>query len=469
MNKSIRGVAVFIGVMFLALLVNVTAGYWIRSDELNEDARNTRVRDEQFGGPRGPILAANTPIVQSVETGTLPYAYQREYLDGPLYAPFTGYYSYIYGRSGLEARFNAELAGTADSQFMQRILDTLAGSTPSGAQLLTTIQPKLQQAAWDALGGQEGGAIAIDYQTGAVLAWVSTPSYDVAELASLDFPATQEAWEQFTADGSTVMNDRATQEINAPGSTFKLVVAAAALANGYTAGSVIDTPAALPLPESTHQLTNLAACGNTTKTLDQALTLSCNTTFANIGMALGQDIVDAQAQAFGFGSSLGDGFSSAASVFPTGMSQAELAMASIGQFDVATTPLQMAVVAGAIANGGTVMEPYIVQEIRDSNESVLSTYEPVVFNQAMTEANAATLAELMTHVVQSGTGTAAQIPGFTVGGKTGTAETTVGGGDHSWFAGYIAEKHVAVAVYLAHETTTTATPIARAMMEAASS
>ena len=141
-------------------------------------------------------------------------------------------------------------------------------------------------------------------------------------------------------------------------------------------------------------------------------------------------------------------------------------MASIGQFDVATTPLQMAVVAGAIANGGTVMEPYIVQEIRGSNESVLSTHQPVVRGQAMTQANAATLAEMMTHVIKSGTGTAAQISGMTVGGKTGTAETSVGGGDHSWFTGYIAEKHVAVAVYLATETTTTATPIARSIMEA---
>ncbi len=468
MNKSIRGVAIFVGVMFLALLVNATAGYWIRTDDLVNDPRNTRVRDEEFGGPRGPILAANTPIVQSVETGSTPYAYQREYLDGPLYAPVTGYYSYIYGRSGLEQQFNAELTGTADSQFTQRVVDTLAGRSPVGGQLLTTIQPKVQQAAWDALGDQEGGAIAIDYETGAILAWVSTPSFDVSQLAGLDFPATQTAWEGFTADGSTVMNDRATQEINAPGSTFKLVVAATALANGYTPDSVIDTPSALPLPQSTHELTNLAACGNTTKTLDQALTLSCNTSFANVGMALGQDTIAAQAEAFGFGSSLGDGFSSAASVFPTGMSDAELAMASIGQFDVATTPLQMAMVAGAIANGGTVMEPYIVQEIRGSNESVVNSHDPTVLNQAMTQANAATLAEMMTHVVESGTGTGAQISGMTVGGKTGTAETSVGGGDHSWFAGYIAEKHVAVAVYLANEASTTATPIARAMMDAAS-
>lgn len=466
MNKSIRGVAIFVGVMFLALLVNATAGYWVRTDDLVNDPRNTRVRDEQFGGPRGPILAANTPIVQSVETGTTPYAYQRQYVDGALYAPITGYYSYIYGRTGLEQSYNAELTGQADSQFFDRALDTLAGRTPTGGQVQTTIQPAVQQAAWDALGGQEGGAVAIDYETGAILAWVSTPSYDVSQLASLDFPATQTAWEGFTADGSTVMNDRATQEINAPGSAFKLVVAATALANGYTPDSVIDTPASLPLPESTHELPNLAACGNTTKTMDQALTLSCNTSFANIGMALGQDAIRQQAEAFGFDSSLGSDFESATSVYPSDMSQAELAMSSIGQFDVAATPLQMAVVAGGIANGGTVMEPYVVQEIRNSNESVISSHDAEVRSQAMTEANAATLTEMMTHVVQSGTATQAQISGMTVGGKTGTAETSAGSDDHSWFTGFIKEKHVAVAVYLAHEDATTATPLARQIMEA---
>lgn len=468
MNKSIRGVAMLVGLMFIALLVNVTVSYWVRTDDLVNDPRNTRVRDEQFGGPRGPILAANTPIVQNVETGSRPYAYQRQYLDGPLYAPVTGYYSYIYGRSGLEQHYNAELIGQADSQFTQRVLDTLAGRTPQGGQVQTTIQPRAQQAAWDALAGREGAVVAIDYTTGAILAWVSTPSYDVSQLASLDFPATQQAWEQFTTDPARLMNDRATKEIQAPGSTFKLVVAAAALAEGYTPQTMVDTPAALPLPQSTRSLPNLAACGNTQKSLDEALTLSCNTTFANIGMALGADKVRAQAEAFGFNSSFGGDVGSATSNFPTQLGQAELAMSSIGQFEVAATPLQMAVVAGAIANKGTVMEPYVVQEVRNSNQRVLTSTTPTQRGQAMTAANAATLQEMMTHVVQRGTGTQAQISGMTVGGKTGTAETTTGGPSHSWFAGFIAEKHVAVAVYLAEETTTTATPVARAVMEAVS-
>ncbi|NLH70071.1 MAG: penicillin-binding protein 2 [Brooklawnia sp.] len=468
MNKSIRGVAIVTILMFLALLINATVGYWVRADELNNNPRNTRVQDEQFGAPRGPILAANTPIADSVETGTRPYANQRQYLDGPLYAPITGYYSYIFGRSGLEALYNAELVGQADSQFTQRIVDTLSGRAPQGGQIQTTIQPRAQQAAWDALGDREGAVVAIDFTTGAVLAWVSRPSFDPSTLASLDFPATQQAWDQLNTDPASPMSDRATKEIFAPGSVFKLVVAAAALDHGYAPQTMIDTPQELPLPGTLITLPNLAACGNTQQSLDNALTLSCNTTFANVALDLGDDVIREQAQAFGFDSAFGGDMASAVSTFPADPDPAQLAMSAIGQFEVAATPLQMAVVAGAIANDGTVMEPYVVEEVRNNNQRVVSSHQPTVVNQAMTPANAALLQEMMTHVVQRGTGTQAQISGLTVGGKTGTAETTPGASSHSWFAGFAAEKNVAVAVYLATDAGGTATPVARAVMEAIS-
>lgn len=466
MNKSIRGVAVVVGLMFLALMVNATFGYWTRTDSLTNDARNTRVRDEQFGGQRGPILAANTPMAANVETGSRPYAYQRQYLDGPLYAPVTGYYSYIYGRTGLEQLYNAELIGQADSQFTQRIVDGLAGRTLQGGQLQTTIQPRAQQAAWDALAGREGAVVAIDYTTGAILAWVSTPSYDPAALASLDFPATQATWEALTADPSRPMNDRATKEIYAPGSTFKLVVAAAALANGYSPQTMIDTPASMPLPNSTRQLPNLADCGNSQKSLDEALTLSCNTTFARIAMDLGPDVIRAQAEAFGFNTRFEGDVQSATSNFPVTTDPAELAMSAIGQFEVSATPLQMAALAGAIANDGLLMEPYVVQEVRNANQRVVSSHRPTERGTAMPAANAVLLQQMMVHVVQQGTGTQAQLAGLTVGGKTGTAETSPGAPSHSWFTGFVAEKNVAVAVFLAEETNQTATPVARAVMEA---
>ncbi len=467
MNRSIRGVAALVGLMFLALLINATLGYALRQDSLVNDPRNNRVRDAEFGGPRGAIMAANTPIVSNVETGTRPYPYQRQYLDGPLYAPLTGFYSYTFGRSGLEQQFNAELTGQADSQFTQRILDMLAGRVAQGGLLQTTIQPRAQQAAWDALGGREGAVVAIDYSTGAILTWVSTPSYDPAVLSSLDIQATQDAWDALSADPSRPMNDRATKEIMAPGSTFKLVVAAAALANGYTPQTMIDTPASLPLPNSTANLTNLAPCGDTEKSLEDALTMSCNTTFANIALDLGDEVIREQAKAFGFDSSF-EQVESATSVFPAELDRAQLAMSAIGQYEVAASPLQMAVLAGAIANDGLVMEPYVVQEVRNPNQAVVSAHSPTRRGEAMTAQNAATLQQMMVNVVQEGTGSQAQIAGLTVGGKTGTAETTPSQPSHSWFAGYAAEKRVAVAVYLASEDAGTATPVARAVLEAIS-
>jgi peptidoglycan glycosyltransferase len=467
-NKSIRGVAMVVVLMFLALLVNISVSYMVRTDDLLEDPRNTRVRDEQFGGLRGPILAANTPIVFNVETGTRPYAYQRSYVDGPLYAPVTGFYSYNFGRSGLEQLYNSELIGQADSQFTQRILDTLGGRGLTGGELQTTIQPHAQQAAWDALGGREGAVLALDYTTGAVLAWVSTPSYDPASLSSLDFAATQEAWDALNSDPARPMNDRATKEIYAPGSTFKIVVAAAALANGYTPETMIDTPASLPLPQSTRELPNLADCGNGQKSLDEALTLSCNTTFANIALDLGADTIREQAQAFGFDASFGGDTQSAISTFPADPGPAELAMSSIGQFEVASTPLQMAVVAGAIANEGVVMNPYVVSEVRNTNQRVLVSQSPSEHGRAMNAADATQLRDMMTHVVTSGTATDVQIEGLTVGGKTGTAETTPETASYSWFTGFALEKNVAVAVWLADPGFETANPVARAVFEAVS-
>lgn len=449
MNRAIRGVSLLVGLMFLALMANATIGYLVRTESLLNDDRNVRVRDEQFGGPRGTILAANTPIAENVETGTLPYAYQRSYLNGPLYAPVTGYYSYIYGRSGLEQHYNAELTGHADSQFLRRMIDTLTGTQTQGGQLQTTIQPRIQQAAWDALGGRDGAVVAIDYSTGAVLGWVSSPSYDPAALSGLDFPAVESAWNGYANDPSQPMLDRATQEVYPPGSTFKMVVAAAALENGYSADQMIDTPEELPLPGTTISLPNEAACGNTQQSLSNAFTLSCNTTFANIALDLGEDTVASQANKFGFGTELGADFSSAASYFPTGMDQAQLAMSSIGQFDVAATPLQMAMVAGAFANDGVVMSPYVVQEVRDTNQMILANHHPTSLGEAVSPTTAATMQQMMTNVVTSGTGTAAQVPGLTIAGKTGTAETASGVEPYSWFAGYCAENKVALGVFLA--------------------
>lgn len=466
MNRSIRQVSIFAMVMFFALLANVTITHFTRSDELLNDGRNSRVRDAQFGGPRGEILAANSPIASTEYTGERPYLHARRYTDGPLYAPITGFYSYNYGSTGLEAKYNDVLTGQADSQFIGRVLDTLAGREHQGGILQTTIDPAAQQAAWEALAGREGAVVAIDYQTGAILAWVSTPSFDPNRLSSTDIASTDPAWQELTSDPTRPMNDRATREIYPPGSTFKLVTAAAALEAGMKPETMIATPASLPLPGSTRSLPNLANCGDGEVSLDTALTLSCNTTFANIALQLGADKLREQAQKFGFGTPPSRELDAATSRFPANPSDAELAMSAIGQFEVAASPLQMAMVAGGIANGGKIMEPYVVGQIRHANQAVISTRKPQLRSTAMTSQNAETLKVMMRHVVESGTGTPAQIQGEIIGGKTGTAENAVGAQSYSWFAGYLESKHVAVATFLVEPGNDTATPVARAVLEA---
>lgn len=466
MNKSIRQLSVVAAIMFFALLLNATLGFFFRSNDLLNDQRNSRVRDAQFGGPRGDILAENTPMASTRYTGVRPFLNARTYPNGPLYAPITGFYSYNFGASGLEARYNDVLVGQDDSQFIQRIIDTLSGREQQGGILQTTINPAAQQAAWDALGGREGGVVAMDYQTGAILAWVSSPSYDPSVLSSTDIASTNDAWTKLTNDPAKVMNDRATREIYPPGSTFKLITAAAALDSGFKPDTMIDTPASLPLPQSTRSLPNLAKCGNTQVSMDTALTKSCNTSFANIALQIGADKLRKQAEKFGFDASLTNQLNAAKSHFPDDPSPAELAMSAIGQFEVAASPLQMAAVAGAIANDGKLMEPYVVKEVRNSSQQVISTHRPSVKSQAMSAEHAKTLATMMRHVVESGTGIPAQIPGEVVGGKTGTAENAVGQQSYSWFTGYLESSHVAVAVFLAQPGQQTATPVARAVLEA---
>ena len=465
MNKSLRVLAIALAVMFFALLANVSAGYLLRSDKLNSDQRNSRVRDEQFGAHRGDIVAGNVPIAGNEYTGVRPFLNQRIYANGPLYAPVTGFFSYNYGASGLEKTQNDILIGKSDSQFVGRVIDTLSGRTPQGGNVVTTIDPTAQQAAWDALAGREGAVVALDYTTGEVKALVSTPSYDPSALAGTDLEAVTAAWEQLNADPSQPMKNRASQEIYPPASTFKLVVSAAALADGYTPDRKVATPAQLQLPGSTHMLPNaVAACGDGEQTLEYALGMSCNTSFANITLDLGEQKIAEQAEKFGFGTKIAKDFDSASSVYPSDMDQASLALSGIGQYNVRATPLQMALVSAAIANDGKAMQPYLVKELRDSNQRILRRNKPTELSKAMTPANAKQLQQMMRFVVEGGIGGGAKVSGATVGGKTGTAEN--GDNRSTWFTGYMEESHVAIAVFLKNDTAEQAAPTARRVLEA---
>ena len=473
MNRQIRAVSLLAGLMFLALMVNLTGSAMFRQASLNNDPHNVRVRDAEFSQNRGNILVGSRPIATTTSSNGK-FAYQRVYLSGPKYAPITGYYSYYYGRSMLEQTQNAQLTGTSDAQWLSRITGTLSGHKPEGGSITTTINAKAQDAAWDGLKGKKGAVVALDYTTGAVLAMASSPSYDPNELASHHLNDTTRAWKNLVADPSSPLSNRATREIYPPGSTFKLVTAAAALQNGYHPNSMVDSPENWILPGTRTPLTNETNCGGSRITLAHALDISCNTAFGKVGVSLGQDKIRDQAERFGFGKVVSSDVSSVASRFPQNLTDAQLAQSSIGQYDVAASPLQMAMVTAGIANDGKLMTPYLTAQVRASNLQVVSEHHPKQMSQPMTKESAEQLKAMMVSVVNNGTGKRARINGTTVGGKTGTAQTVQGKAPYAWFVGWSDNPHVAVAVFIQSLDTAIneisggrlAAPIARDVIEA---
>ncbi|MDF2748487.1 MAG: pbpA, partial [Propionibacteriaceae bacterium] len=300
MNRPIRRVALVVMIMFGLLLANGTYMMIFRQSALAAEPQNRRVRDAEFAQDRGSILAAGKTEIATTRASKDRFKYQRAYPDGRLYAPVTGYYSYDRGRTGLERSYNAELAGTDDALFIRRLVDLATNRTPQGASVQTTILPDAQRAAVRGLGSQKGAVVALDPQTGAVLAMVTSPTFDPNDIASHDIEAAGEAYDRLAKDPAKPLSNRGAREIYPPGSTFKLVTAAAALADGKNADSLVESPVRLKLPGTNIYLRNSAPCGGTKITLTQALKVSCNTAFANVGLDLGQDKLRAQADKFGF-------------------------------------------------------------------------------------------------------------------------------------------------------------------------
>ncbi|MFT4108288.1 peptidoglycan D,D-transpeptidase FtsI family protein [Propionicimonas sp.] len=470
MNRPIRGVAVTAMVMFFALMANLSYLYVGQQNYLNERPENRRVADARFGQDRGPIMVGNTPVAES-EAVKDRYKFQRSYSSGKLYAPVTGFYSYLYRTSALESSYSAQLAGVDDSQFLNRLVNTLSGSSQRGGTVETTLDAKAQKAAWDALDGRKGAVVAIDYTTGAIKALVTSPSYDPNDLSTHDLAASTKAWNRLNADTSRPMSNRATKEIYSPGSTFKLVTAAAALDSGMDADTKVDA-SAYKLPGSTKVISG--NCGGTRITLAQALKVSCNPAFARLGAELGADAIREQAEKFGFGTAFLSDIGSSASVFPDDIDAAQTAMSAIGEYETKASPLQMAMVSAAIANDGVVMDPYIVDQVLDNDLKVVSQTRPQQQSVALSAENAAELRSMMVQVVQSGTGYRAQIAGVKVGGKTGTARTSADRNPYAWFTAWADDPSIAVCAFVedadipATEIAggAVAAPIAKAVIEA---
>lgn len=474
MNGPLRKVSVFVALMMAALLVNITYIAVFRQDAMLAEPRNRRVRDAEFSQNRGAILVGNQPIADSTPSGSQRFPYERSYPQGHLWSSVTGWFSYDYARSNLEQSWNGELSGAGSDQSVARVMDIISGRSPQGANVSTSLHPGAQQAAISALGDQQGAAIAMNYATGEILALASTPTYDPNRLASLDLASQRSAWAELIEAPGEPLKNRATREIFPPGSTFKLVTAAAALDAGMTPDSMLDAPDSLALPNSTHAMGNSTNCGGSSITLEQALVSSCNTAFGTLGMELGAPALQDMATRFGFNTNPEIDFPSASSRFPDELDEAQTALSSIGQYDVAASPLQMLLVTAAIANDGVLMRPHIVNEVTAHDLRVLSSKAPRQLSAPMSASSAVQLQDMMISVVENGTGRPAHLDGMTIGGKTGTAQSAPDRPNYAWFVGFAKEPQVAVAVFVQSADVQpndvsggkVAAPIFRAVMEA---
>lgn len=482
MNKPIRTISMFCLLLFLALLLNSTYLMYFRADELAADAQNRRVITAAFARERGAIVVDKETVARSVESDDQ-YKFQRTYPQPFKYAPITGYFSY-YSQTGIERSQNDVLSGDDSRLFVTRLVDMLSNAEPQGGNVELTIDPAAQTAAWDGLqalpGDAKGAVVALEPSTGKILAMVSSPTFDPNLLASHDLGDVATEAERLEDDPATPLINRATGTTLPPGSTFKLVTAAAAIESGnYDKDSLVPGGAQFQLPESTTKVGNWqgGSCGANKITLTQALAVSCNVTFLTLANELGVEKMTEQAEAFGFNStSLEDLPGQAASLYPADMDAPQTALSGIGQSSVTATPLQMAMVAAGIANGGEVMKPYVVDEVRAPNASLLDKTEASTFSRAVSSATADELTDMMVATVDDGTAGVAAIPGVRVAGKTGTAQSTDSRPPYAWFVSFAPADDPQVAVAVMVEASDTARdeiaggtlggPIAKAIMQA---
>ncbi|MGC9379672.1 penicillin-binding transpeptidase domain-containing protein [Streptomyces sp. MH13] len=481
MTRHIRHAAAFCALLLAALLVNAARVQIVQAPEYDDNPANRRPDIARYQQPRGDILVGGEPVTGSRDTGEH-LRFERTYRNGPMYAPITGFASQAYGTTLLEHAEDGLLSGADPLLAPLPLWNDVTGVHNPGGDVVTTINGAAQRAAFEGLGRRKGAVAAIEPSTGRILALASTPSYD-PQLLSGNSTAATRTWNQLNDDPDRPMLNRAVRRTYPPGSTFKVVTAAAALDAGVVRD--LDAPTRSPdpytLPGTRTRLTNEADdCRDAT--LREAFEWSCNTVFAKLGVDVGVTDMAATAEAFGFNDAgLRVPFAVARSTFDTSVDRAQLGLSSIGQYNTRATPLQMAMVAAAVANGGQVRSPYLVERTLRAGGSLVATAGSRPSREAMRPKTASLLKELMTGVVENGTGANAAIRGATVGGKTGTAQHGVGnsGTPYAWFVSWAQgeddlEPKVAVAVVVEGSAkdrdgvsgSGLAAPIARAVMEA---
>jgi peptidoglycan glycosyltransferase len=453
MNGPIRRLSIGLFASFFALLVAVTWIQVINADALKADPRNSRPALAERGKERGVIVTIDgTVVARSAEDPNDPRSFVREYPEGEAFAHLVGYNSFLVGSTGLENAFAQELRSKRDLTISD-LVTVILGRDLRPESLELTVNAELQKAAFEALGGQTGAVFALDPRTGAVLISVSSPSFDPESLLG---PDTQENWDNLLADPERPLNDRATREIYPPGSTFKTVVASAAIDTGEAdPTTVFPDPVEFDLPGSSATISNAGGgvCNNGDGiTLQQALVVSCNTVFADLSVRLGAEDIGITAQALGFNTEIPFPWTVPEAVYPVeALSEdpAALAQSGIGERDVRAAPIHMAMVAAAIANEGVTPTPYLVNRIFDADGNTVEDFEATPMGRAMAPATASVLTQMMERVVTEGTGRAAAVPGIRVAGKTGTSMGPEGL-PNPWFIGFapIDDPSIAVAVLL---------------------
>ncbi|MEU6373783.1 penicillin-binding protein 2 [Streptomyces sp. NPDC046909] len=483
MNKPLRRIAIFCGLLVLTLLIRDNWLQYLKADDLRTDTANRRVAIERYATPRGDIIVDGKAITGHTTTSG-DFKYKRTYKDGAMWAPVTGFVSQSYGANQLENLEDGILTGNDDRLFFRNTLDMITGKAKEGGNVVTTLNAAAQKAAYEGLAKRgKGAVVALEPSTGKILALASYPSYDPGTIAG-GSDSDAAAWKKLDKKNNPddPMLNRALREVYPPGSTFKVLTAAAALQNGLYDDADEKTKSPLPwtLPGTVTPLKNEGNIPCENATMRVALQWSCNTVFGKIGYDLGNDKMLEEAKKFGFTEEQFTPVRSSASVFSDDMADSEVALSSIGQFNTAATPLQMAMVASAVANDGKLMKPYMVDELQASNLDVIEKNDPTEYSQPLSADNAQILQSMMETVVKDGTGKTAQIDGVTVGGKTGTAQHGENNSKnpYAWFISYAkladGSKPVAVAVVVEDESAVRenisgsglAAPIAKSVMEA---
>jgi peptidoglycan glycosyltransferase len=458
MNAPLRRAGVVLLVLFGMLFVNLNWVQAYKADDYRNSDYNGRVQLAEYERERGVIQTLGGKVLATSKATDDELKFLRTYPAGEAYTAVVGYKPVNLGETGIERAENDYLAGTSVQLFADRVRDMFTGKESSGGNVILTLSARAQETAFTQLrdnkvGAQKGAVVALDPTSGAVQALVSMPSFDANPLVSHDTKAAQAEYNQLNADKDKPLLNRALSETYPPGSTFKVIDSAAALENGIQPDSVLQGGSSYLPPQAGRPIGNAPGVNcPSSLTLKQALTISCNTAFSRMCVdKLDADKIKAEARDFGFedkdlavGRLGGEGTSVAASrtgdmLRPDGQQDpAVLAQSCIGQSDVRMTPMQGAIIAATVANNGLQMRPYLVQQRKGPDlTTVHYTASPQRVRQPFGPDTAGTLRDMMESVVRNGTGKKAQISGFTVGGKTGTAQNGDNAPDHGWFIGFV--------------------------------